>query len=186
MRKTGIAMLFTGVFLALLLYLARQSAWFAAEQARGFSDFAELVESSFWAALVTVFLGLVFLLLSYRVTAQLSDNDVLSTAFCPGCGTENPAEALRCAVCGNPRNNMPNALWRCPVCGKENPEQLSICQLCQTAREQRPVRSWICDLCGHKNPETEDRCTACLHRRNTQKADWICPICGTANARKRG
>ena len=186
MRKTGITMLFSGAFLALLLYFARESEWFASEQARGFSDFAELVESAFWAALVTMFLGLVFLLLSYRSSATQSDAEAPAPLerfwVCPGCGSENPEEALRCSICGNPRRNSPTAPWICPVCGTENPEQLSSCQLCNSPRGQKPARSWTCSACGQENPETQSRCSACLRRRNSGSSGWVCPVCGSANA----
>ena len=65
MRKVGFSALLSGLVLSALLYLIRQTDWFHAELSRGMSDFAELVESSFWAALVLTAFG-VFLLLQYQ------------------------------------------------------------------------------------------------------------------------
>ena len=92
MRKIGLATFLSGVLLAALFYLLRQSDWFAAETARGMSDFAELVESAFWAALLVVFFGIFLLLLSLRPTQSPPENEapapLLRTWICPACGGE--------------------------------------------------------------------------------------------------
>lgn len=184
MRKTGIATLAAGLVLTLLLVLIRQSEWFATEQARGLSDFAELTESAFRASLVTVLLGLVFLLLSLRVTRQVPDNDVPAPLerfwVCPACGAQNSEQTLHCTVCGNPQGNAPDPTWTCPVCGAENPASAAVCPICQTP-PTGAAETWVCEVCGQENPETEDRCLACQRRRYPVEPDWTCPVCGTAN-----
>lgn len=187
MRKIGLATFLSGVLLAALFYLLRQTDWFAAETARGMSDFAELVESAFWAALLVVFFGIFLLLLSLRPTQNPPENEapapLLRTWICPACGGENPESGLRCTVCGTPRDrgNVPS--WHCPFCGTENPETASQCQICAAPRD-RLLLTWVCEGCGHENPETETRCTACQRRRFAAETSWICPICGGANDAK--
>ena len=184
MRKTGLVTLLSGIVLSAFLYLLRQSGWFATELARGMSDFAELVESGFWAALVLTVFGVFLFLLSFRPTQSPPENDapapLVRTWICPACGGENSESELRCTVCGTPRNrgNVPS--WRCPFCGAENPETASQCQVC-AAPKDRPLLTWICEGCGHENPETENRCTACQRRRFAVAEPWSCPVCGSAN-----
>ena len=49
MKKIGLITLLSGLALTLLFVLVRGTAWFAAESARGMSDFAELVDFTKWA-----------------------------------------------------------------------------------------------------------------------------------------
>ena len=183
MKKVGLFTLSAGVLLTALLVLVRNTAWFAAEQARGMSDFAELVESAFWAALVTAAFGLVTLLLGFRAGRRLPENEppapLVRSWVCPSCGNENSGES-RCAVCGALRDQGRIPTWRCPFCGGENPERVSLCQSCGVPRD-RPLLTWICEGCGHENPETEGRCTACQRRRFVRSPGWSCPVCGIAN-----
>ena len=101
MRKVGLSALIAGVVLTVLLFFARRTEWFLAEQARAMSDFAEMVESAFWAALVLAVFGLILLLLSLRARPELPDNEapapLVRSWICPACGIENTDET-RCAV----------------------------------------------------------------------------------------
>ncbi len=184
MRKTGIATLISGLLLAIILFLVRQTDWFAAEQARGLSDLVELVESAFWAALCTAVLGVIFLLLSLRVTDQVPEEERPAPLerfwICPACGAQNQEAEIYCLVCGNPQNNVPVPAWTCPVCGADNPESVSVCQTCMTPRTP-PEPTWICEVCGQENPDAEPFCLACQHRRPHSAPDWICPACGMSN-----
>ena len=184
MRKTGLATLISGVVLSVLLFLVRRTDWYAAETARGMSDFAEMANAAFWAALVTAIFGLFLFLLSFRPTEEAPENDspapLLRSWVCPACGGENPETEPRCAVCGALRDQPRVPSWRCPFCGTDNPETEGICGSCAAPRE-RPLLSWICEGCGQRNPETETRCTACQRRRFVPAVSWSCPVCGIAN-----
>ena len=187
MRKVGFSALLSGLVLSALLYLIRQTDWFHAELSRGMSDFAELVESSFWAALVLTAFGVFLLLLSLRPSQSLPENDapapLIRNWVCPACGQESPETELNCPVCGSPRNRGVVPGWRCPFCGTDNPVTASQCQNCAAPKE-RPLLTWICESCGRENPETESRCTACQRRRFTVETGLICPICGSSNEPK--
>ena len=117
MRKVGLITLLSGLVLSVLLFLVRQGGWFAAEIARGMSDFAELVESAFWAALVTAAFGLLLVLLSLRPTERAPENEapapLVRTWVCPACGAENTDSDLRCGTCGTPHSAPAPPSWRC-------------------------------------------------------------------------
>ena len=180
MKKIGLSALISGVVLTVLLWFVRKSDWYAGELARGMSDFAELAESAFWAALVVAAFGLLLLLLSLRARDALPENEapapLVRSWICPACGSEN-TDDQRCAVCGAPRDQRRVPGWRCPFCGTENPETVKVCQSC-AAPKDRPLLTWICEGCGHENPETETRCAACQRRRFSAAAGWTCPVCG--------
>ncbi len=93
MKKIGLSALVSGVVLGVFLYFVRRSDWFAREVARGMSDFAELAESAFWAALVLAGFGLLLLLLSLRSRDALPENEppapLVRSWICPACGSEN-------------------------------------------------------------------------------------------------
>ena len=138
MRKVGLSALASGTLLSLLLFFARRTEWFAREAARGMSDFAELVESAFWAALAVTAFGLLLLLLSLRPSEAPPENETptpLARAWvCPACGAENTEPDRRCQVCGTRLGWRPVPAWRCPVCGAENPETETRCAACQRSR----------------------------------------------------
>ena len=184
MRKTGFAVLLSGVLLSGLLFLVRRTDWYGAEVARGMSDFAELVESAFWAALLLTLFGVFLLLLSLRPTERLPENEtpapLARTWVCPACGQVNPETEGRCAICGALRNGEPLRVWRCELCGAENPETSDQCGNCGSPKE-RPLLTWICEGCGRENPETETRCTAGQRRRFPKAVTWTCPACHIAN-----
>ena len=184
MRKIGFSALLSGFLLSLFLYLLRQSDWFAAEVSRGMSDFAELVESAFWAALLLSAFGLLCLLLSFRPAQRLPENEapapLVRNWICPACGEVSDETEMRCPVCGTPRNRGRVPSWRCSFCGAENPETAVQCQICASPKD-RPLLTWFCEGCGHENSESELRCTACQRRRFSTAASWICPVCGSAN-----
>lgn len=184
MRKIGLSTLIAGLLLTLLLALARGTEWFAAESVRGMSDFAEMVEAAFRAAMVTAGFGLLLLLLSLRPSRRAPENEapvpLVRSWICPACGAENSEADQRCTVCGTPHMLETRPGWRCPFCGTENsPDELQ-CRGC-SAPKDRPLLTWVCESCGQTNPETETRCTACQRRRFTPAPSWTCPVCGIAN-----
>ncbi|MBQ1590344.1 MAG: hypothetical protein II106_06465, partial [Oscillospiraceae bacterium] len=70
MRKIGIWLCAVGAALTVGLLLVQQTRWFALQRSGEMSDFAQLVFSAFWAAILTTLLGVCVLLLSLRRTAQ--------------------------------------------------------------------------------------------------------------------
>ena len=66
MRKTGWIALISGAVLSVALFLVRQTRWYAVQRSGELSDFAQTVNSAFWAALITTVFGLVLLLLTLR------------------------------------------------------------------------------------------------------------------------
>ena len=91
MRKVDLICLISGVVLTVALFFARRTEWFLAEQARAMSDFAEMVESAFWAALVLAVFGLFLLLLSLRPTENLRRTRLRPRWSAPG--SARPAAA---------------------------------------------------------------------------------------------
>ncbi len=93
MRKAGWITAAIGAGLSILLFLVRRSDWYEAQQALAMSDFGELADSAFWAALFFTLFGVILLLLSLRVTDAEPETEspapLAAAWICPYCGAEN-------------------------------------------------------------------------------------------------
>lgn len=141
MRFTGWIFTGTGAVGGVLLFLLRQTAWFAAEQAKSMSEAEEFVTSAFWACVI-MFLAGVFLLIRSvaRKTEQWEQppaEEEPELWVCQCCGTENSYEDQVCRYCGMPCGSTPRPRqafgggdWVCPCCGRVQPENAAVCLAC--------------------------------------------------------
>lgn len=70
MRKYGFGFMIFGGALGVLLFLVRCGDWYREAQMNSMSEPAQLVESAFWACLITLLIGLLLFLLSLRKKPQ--------------------------------------------------------------------------------------------------------------------
>ena len=178
MRKTGLITAAIGAALSLLLFLVRQTEWFEAQMAQTMSEFGELADSAFWAALIMTGLGPILFLLGLRPDAPAEEapepTPLAVEWVCPHCGGVNLEPETHCQTCGAARPGTPPG-WTCTWCGAENPGTASVCGTCGGAR----VRTWTCENCGTENPDEAIRCRCCgLSRIGRPKPVRTCPSCG--------
>ncbi len=140
MRKFGYLSAAFGATAAVILFLVRQTRWFAAQQAQTMSEPAELVESAFWASLIVLVIGLLLFALSFRRSARQAD-DIAAPAplepepwVCPRCGSMNPDAEPVCAACGLDRRGPQAREWVCPRCGGANGPEDRFCAFCGCGR----------------------------------------------------
>ena len=69
LRKIGIWLCAVGAALTVGLLLVQQTHWYAVQRSGEMSDFAQLIFSAFWAAILTTLLGVGILLFSLRRAA---------------------------------------------------------------------------------------------------------------------
>ena len=179
MRKTGIITAAIGAVLSILLYLVRCTDWFEAQMAQTMSEFGELADSAFWAALVTTGLGLILLLFGLRRTSPSEEVEapapMVSEWVCPHCGGVNQDPDTHCQTCGAARPAAAST-WTCTWCGTENPGTARVCSACGGAR----AAGWTCDTCGSENPEEAVSCPVCgLPRYGRPRDVRCCPHCGS-------
>lgn len=182
MRKTGWIALISGAVLSIALFLVRQTRWYAVQRSGELSDFAQTVNSAFWAALITTVFGLVLLLLTLR---RRKPQEVERPApleitwICPYCGGKNTEGDETCKRCGTPKYRPPE-LWTCGWCGTENPETEGVCARCHAPRSAA-VRAWTCPHCGSQSPVTAETCVICSAARPQVVPTWRCRACGSLN-----
>ena len=133
MRKLGIVFFALGVLLAAGLYLLRDTAWFAAQQAMTMSDSYEIVESAFWASFGVIAFGGLLFGLSFRTPRQPEPElDPEEQAWtCPYCGSINDLGAAFCESCGMPLDlDQATQDWVCPRCGTVSHYDDNFCSSC--------------------------------------------------------
>lgn len=138
MKKVGAITAAIGFLLALGLFFVRRSAWYARQMEKTISEFGELAESAFWAALIMTAVGVVLLLLGLRVKNRFQDAIDAPTPLaddwvCPGCGAANRGGGS-CPVCGAERGMPEPDPWICCYCGAGNPGRAGSCLVCGTPR----------------------------------------------------
>lgn len=183
LRKIGIWISAVGAAVTVGLLLVQQTNWFAVQRSGEMSDFAQLVFSAFWAAILTALLGVCLLLLSLRRNARKPELEkpvpMEITWVCAYCGGQNTAADSVCSVCGTPKY-VPPQVWTCGWCGTDNPEGEQTCSRCHAPRGVK-IPVWTCPRCGSQNPETTDFCVLCRAGRYRTTAFWKCRLCGSQN-----
>ena len=187
MKKTGIILSSVSLLAAILLFLLRKTAWFAAQKAQTMSEFGELADSAFWAALITLILGLVLLVIGLRRgsadDAKKSPKPLTEHWVCPHCGGKNTQLDRTCQTCGLDRPlTMPP--WKCDWCGTENESSARVCSNCGRSRPTAQ-HTWSCDWCGTENPGLSRTCSVCGRPRGGGAPSWSCTWCGTENQGNR-
>ena len=166
MKKVGAITAAIGFLLALGLFFVRRSDWFARQMQRSISEFGELAEAGFWAALIMTVLGGILLLIGLRRTSRVRDEidapaPLSDEWVCAFCGTLNRGGDV-CGVCGGARH-PPAPPWVCPSCGQSNPDTADRCQSCGRNRPGGGV--WVCPWCGSPVDDEFTACTICGARR---------------------
>ena len=166
MKKVGAVTALIGFLLALGLFFVRRSAWFDRQMQKNISEFGELAEAGFWAALMMTAVGVVLLLIGLRRSSRVRDEidapaPLADDWTCAFCGAANRGGET-CAVCGAVRGVQP-LLWVCPSCGQSNPETVDRCQSC--GRDRLGGGIWICPWCGSPVDDEFTACTICGARR---------------------
>ena len=163
MKKVGAILAAMGFVLALGLFFVRRSGWYAREMSKEISEFGELAEAGFWAALMMTALGVLLLLLGLRVKNRVQDAIDAPTPLaddwvCPTCGSACRGGEV-CPYCGADRRALPPPPWVCPFCGTANPEPEQLCRGCGRPRPGRDA--WICPWCGSPVDGEFSACTIC-------------------------
>ena len=138
MKKVGAITAAIGFLLALGLFFVRRSSWFARQMEKNISEFGEMTEAAFWAALIMTAVGIVLLLFGLRIKNRIQDAidtpaPLADEWVCPACGEVNRGGEL-CALCGADRRGPEPEPWICSYCGAGNPDGTESCLVCGTPR----------------------------------------------------
>lgn len=191
MRKVGLCFIILGGVLGTVLFLVRQTDWYAVQTVSNLSEAAEFVESAFWASAVTLTVGLLVLLFSLRRpktsdgTPQTEDGTESEQPYLDGGYDEQydgqydgqydepydeQYDGFVYPDADVPRTSVPYDFdaenEASPVICEELPQTPAPCEDEPTRRvptfyDKTVEEDWICGICGCKNPAFSRICAVC-------------------------
>lgn len=168
MKKTGILCMILGTAAAGALFLLRRTDWYISEASRNLSETAEFIESAFWAALITVGIGLVLFLISLRKKPEC-----VTQTETPAETPDDPEEDPFDFSGGFDEASDPDPFDASPDPDPFDTEPFHTPEpdtFGETRRftEDDAMHSaqWVCDFCGTQNPDFSRFCAICGGRRS--------------------
>lgn len=167
MRKTGLIFTLLGGTVGILTFLVRMTAWYASVSANHLSEFAEFIESAFWAGVITLVAGFFLLLLSLRHPKQMPTEYGTDTE--EGYSEEEYSEDGYSEDGYVPEPELFDRPERTAFKDPWVPDPADTVRMPDGEKAQQAEQEdWVCAICGCRNPEFSRICAVCGSSRGNR------------------